>query len=252
MTDLKKLLVNKDGMGNEYMVYINKWHEWLREWKQKNDDERNETGHYFHASGLVDKYFCIVKAILEDMMPDESDVNSLSTLAIFKAGKDIHDKHQKFLQDKFDCIYIEKPLFSNFLQLTATPDAIIKFLGIPTIVEIKSMNCFKYDKTKTPPDNAQAQAQIYMYLYGVPKAIIICENKNNQDIKLFPLDFDLNSALTYITRRRAMLNCIKKNKIPLEKRYCKTSKQKAKQCKFNTLCWNEDMLNNFLEERKNR
>lgn len=230
------------------VFYEVKWHKYLREWRKEHDKERTKTSHY-HASSLIDKNFCLVKAILDEMIDTKDEIFSPQTLSIFWNGIDVHKRHQKFYKDSGIAVYIEQQLYSKFLDMTGTPDAIINFMNKVTIVEIKSMNSFLFDKLETPPLNAYAQSLIYMYLYGVSQALIVIENKNFQPLKIWKIDFNINEALKLIKRRYIIMKCINKNIIPLSKRICTKSKIR-KRCKYNNICFNKKKLKGILKRNR--
>jgi len=243
---LKNMLIKSKDINQ--ISYEVKWHDYLRKWKKERDIKRDNFE--FHASSLVDKNFCLVKAVLYKMVKIIDEVFPPSTLARFITGVDIHQKHQKFYKDFDMAYYIEKQFYSNFLKMTATPDGIIKFMHNTVVVEIKSMDHFPFCKLKEPPLNAYWQALIYMYIVGIPQAIIVIENKNNQELKIFKINFDAEKALKLIKRRVAILKCLEKNMIPLSKRICKKFNER-KRCKFKDICFDKRKLREILRDNKN-
>jgi len=232
---IKKMLTSSNLPQN---IYEQKFHDWLKEWSKKKDAGR---GGHFHASSLIDKNFCLMKAVLEERLPaKQRDGFPPKTLSTFKVGIYVHDKHQEFYKETGMAESIEQQYYSELLDMTATPDAILKFMRTRTIAEIKSMNGFEFGKLTAPPKNAYAQAQIYMYVTATPQALIIVEDKNFQDLKVYLIEFNLTDALEYIRRRRVIMRCLKYNVIPVSKRLCQT-KTDRKKCKYNEPCWNSDL-----------
>ncbi len=220
------------------VIYEQKFHEWLKAWSTKKDATR---GGHFHASSLVDKNFCLMKAVLEEKLPlKQRDGFPPKVLSTFKVGIAVHDKHQQFYEESGIAEKIEQSYYSELLDMTATPDAELKFMGVKTISEIKSMNGFEFAKLNAPPKNAYSQAQIYMYVTATPQALIVVEDKNFQDLKIYLIEFNLDDALTLIRRRRNIMRCIKHNIIPVSKRLCQTKTDKKK-CKYNEQCWGSNL-----------
>lgn len=220
----------------EQLAYDTLFNSYLQERKEKNDTIRAGSEDIFHASALASRYFCLIEAVLDAKKKPKPMVYFSSMLRIFKAGDDIHAKHQEFWRKNKMAYAIEGKNYSKFLHMTATPDGLIKFMGKMTIAEIKSMNTFIFGKLKEVPKNAYVQAQIYMYLTATPQAVVIVEDKNTQDIKLFKVAFCINDALEYLMRRRLIMKYENKDKLPPKKfMYCK--KKNQRKCKYNEICF---------------
>ena len=215
-------------------IYQTKFDDYLRQWEKEKNADRSD---HFHASSLTDKDFCLVKAVLDEMIPGTNEGFPPRILSVFQAGIDIHNKHQEFQRKSGMAIQIEQQYYSEFLEMTATPDSVIEFLNCRTITEIKSMNCFQFSKLSGPPANAYAQSQIYMYITALPQTLVIVEDKNTQALKVYKVEFNLEDALALIKRRRVIMRCMKHHVIPVSKRICEKKNQR-KRCKFNDICFN--------------
>lgn len=243
----KKTLLK--GQSVAQLVYTTKFYNYLREWRKEHDKKRDEHPS-FHASSLADKNFCLVKSVLNEIVPGKPDVIPPSVLSIFMTGIDIHKKHQKFYRKMGMAYYIEQTVYSEFLDMTGTPDAIINFLNMTTVSEIKSMNFFQFNKLQEAPYNAYVQALVYMYICAIPQAIVIIENKNNQQIKPYLIEFNLKDCLVFIKRRRLIMKCLEKNIIPLSRRLCEKP-NKRKRCKYNEICFDKKYLKKILKKVNN-
>lgn len=240
---IDKLLKEQDISQVYYEV---KWHNYLRSWRKIRDKERGEDE--FHASSLADKSFCLVKAILNEMTDVKDEIFSPRTLSVFMTGLNIHKKHQDFYRKTNIAYYTEQGFYLEFLDMFLTPDAIINFMNKTTVIEIKSMNTFQFGKLRIPPIGAYWQILIYMYAVGISQGIIVIEDKNSQEVKIFKVDFNLKKAIILISRRLAILKCLEKNMLPLSKRICKEPGQR-KRCKFKDICFDRECLKEIL--RKN-
>ena len=238
---ISSLLASKEDNIDE-MTYNVLWQKYLMDWREKSD--RNRISDSFHASSLADKKFCVVKAVIDEVVKKKDEAMSPSTLAIFMNGVDVHRKHQKFYEDIGISLGIEKVYYSNFLKMYATPDAIIKFLNCSTIVEIKSMRSTLFNRLKEVPYNAYCQSQIYMYITGIPQAIIVIENKDDQRLKVYKIDFNINDAYRLIRYRVVVLACLEKKIIPIKYRICD---KPSKKCKYSKYCFDEKALNKIKD-----
>lgn len=68
-------------------------------------------------------------------------------------------------------------------------DAIVVLENKPYVVEIKSINTAKFKKDEPDEDHVK-QIQLYMYFFKIPRGILIYENKDTQELKEFPVEFN--------------------------------------------------------------
>ena len=116
---------------------------------------------------------------------------SASLQRIFQNGEFMHKRWQQnlqLLQAPFQ-ISIEKeikkwPLRGSLDVLLDHPE-----IGL-LVIELKSINAFRFGKLTAPlPEHIQ-QINSYMGLSGAPAGIVWYENKNDQSLKTFNLKFD--------------------------------------------------------------
>jgi len=238
---LKQLIANSDNIAE--MTYNALWQDYLIKWRIEHN--KNRPLGDFHASTLADKKFCLVKAVIDEIIKTKDEATSPGTLAIFLNGIDVHNKHQRFLKDTNILVGSEKTYYSEFLDMYATPDAISNFLGRTIIIEYKSMRTELFYSLKEVPYNAFCQSQIYMYMTGIPDAIVVVENKNDQVLKVYTIVFDLRFALNVIRHRLKIIECLREKYIPIDKRLCS---KPTKKCKYSEYCFNTKMIKK-IEQR---
>jgi len=68
-------------------------------------------------------------------------------------------------------------------------DAIISIDGIPYVVEIKSVNAFKFKNEIPEPDHIK-QLQLYLHFFKIKEGILLYENKDTQELKEFIIKYD--------------------------------------------------------------
>jgi hypothetical protein len=71
-------------------------------------------------------------------------------------------------------------------DLSYTPDAIIELNNREYVVEIKSMNDNQFQQAKNHP-KGRKQLKLYMHMEGIKDGFVLCDGKNNSDIKIFPV-----------------------------------------------------------------
>ncbi len=150
-------------------------------------ENREEERAGLHASSITasDNDFCYREQMLSLLYKQNQGENfSVGLMRIFAAGNSIHEKWQKLFVLAKIAIGIESRSFSEQWEVYLTPDAILELLGKQWICEIKSVNTYQFKKMKSHP-KAEKQAQFYMHFMGIPRALILCEDKNTQEVKIF-------------------------------------------------------------------
>lgn len=158
-----------------------------------------------HASAIIvsDDKFCYRQQVLslfyKQLQGEQVPVN---LKRIFTEGDAIHEKWQRlFIRGKLckplDCDF---SLFSDEFDLSYTPDIKVAQIGNKRyVVEIKSVNSFIFKKQKSHA-SGKKQLMLYMYLTGIHNGIVLCEDKNTQEIKVYCYEFDYSQVKPYIAR----------------------------------------------------
>ena len=161
-----------------------------------------------HASALIapPSKYCIRQQVLSLLYrQDQGEQVQAGLMRIFEEGNAIHEKWQRlFIRVGYatakDCDFTR---FCKEYQISYTPDVIV---DIPEygkfVVEIKSMNTFSFKKlNENGHPTGKKQDFFYMYLTGIHQGIVLCEDKNTQDFRVFCYDY--NDEMTIEARERA-------------------------------------------------
>lgn len=158
----------------------------------RGTDNLNRVG--LHASAIIvgDKDFCVREQVLSLLYEQLQGENvPINLKRIFEEGNAIHEKWQRlFIRGGLG--KAEDMDFSRFnkkYELSFTPDAIITINGEKYIVEIKSVNTYQF-KNMTKHESGTKQLRWYMRLTGIKNGIVLCEDKNTQDFKVFVFHYD--------------------------------------------------------------
>lgn len=195
-----------------------------------------------HASSLLasDKDFCYREQVLSFSFKPKGGQLSASLLRIFLEGNAIHLKWQMLFTVGGLAVAIERQGHNEESNLSYTPDAVIKLFGRLWVVEIKSMNTFAFQKLTKAPQAAIDQLSIYMMEEKVPQGIVLVEDKNNQNFRVWPIKYDPDSTRRPIKRLKIINKVapIYKSRGKLPKRLC-SSKDigRAKRCQFAAECF---------------
>lgn len=186
-----------------------------------------------HASSLLVPTgdWCPRKHVLSELFPDEAVSPELKhwqwkQFAIFENGWDLHRRWQRvfkrfgnvvqvvigedtnglpFCQDELDRTHYDAEREVYF-----SPDAILDIAGEHHVVEIKGINHNAFESLTDSlhfamsacetVEKAVIQANLYMHLLDLKHAVILIENKNNQDFKVWITAYNRDLALPYIQR----------------------------------------------------
>jgi len=194
---------------------------------------------------------CYRKIVLSAFFDAQPVKYKHPTIAWFERGIDLHKRWQEKFIRAGVVIHVEtqhEVTWANTAdnwRLLFTPDIIV-YLGIgPEIVEIKGYKQAHYlkivkEKELNPSEDSYIQAQWYMWLSGIHQALVIVENKNDQDFLVRRIQFDPDIVSPYedrIVLIDALMEEYKTNR-KLPKRICATRDDaKACECSQRDTCF---------------
>nr|DAS31090.1 MAG TPA: Exonuclease [Caudoviricetes sp.] len=210
-----------------------------------------------HASAMIvsDNAFCIRQQVLSLIYKQlQGEQINVSLKRIFEEGNAIHEKWQRlFIRAGYG--KAEDMDFTRMCkeyELSFTPDAII---DIPEfgkmVVEIKSVNTFQFKKMTGHP-SGEKQLQFYMNRTGIHQGIVLCDDKNTQDFKIFYKKYDPNIVAPFIERCEQVQyfkqKLLDEHKIVRRCEGCNSyTCKRAESCPMKDACYNRGMgkvLNN--------
>ena len=171
-----------------------------------------------HASVMIvsDDKFCYRQQVLSLFYKQlQGEQTPIGLKRIFSEGDAIHEKWQRLfirggLCEPLDCDFSR---FAEEFDLSYTPDIICAIpedyrlesvyddsvKKIPYVVEIKSVNTFTFKKQKYHA-SGRKQCQLYMYLTGIHNGIVLCDDKNTQEFKVYKYEYNPTEIAPYISR----------------------------------------------------
>jgi len=93
-------------------------------------------------------------------------------------------------------------------------DAIVNIEGQPVVVEIKSINSYGFKCLDNPKKEHICQLQLYLHYFKIKEGILIYENKDNQDLREFKLEYDEKLAKQLIEDFHILKHLIDNNILP--------------------------------------
>ena len=167
---------------------------------------------------------------------------------IFDNGNSVHTRYLNGYLKFLDCRPLEVEIEKNGktewvecvekrfedpeLWLKGSPDALINNSedGLDYVFELKSIKQEQFNKLARPMLEHIYQAYVYMYMTGIPRAVILYENKNNQDLKEFVIERDEKIMNKVLTKIKSIIKYVteyeSKRALPpkCSERYCEACK----------------------------
>jgi len=155
-----------------------------------------------HVSSIIksDGDFCLRQIVLMQHFKHQPIPMHGRTLQIFAHGWAVHQKWQNLFEIAGIAEEVETTHYHKETGASFTPDGIINIFKKRFLVEIKSMNKESYDSMRSVHEDARIQANMYMYLEGIRQSIILVENKDNQEFKLWVIEYEPARIRKYVKR----------------------------------------------------
>ena len=213
-------------------------------------EERKSADRYgLHASAIItsDEEFCYREQILSLFYKmNQGEQLPIKQLKVFAQGNAMHEKWYKLFEATGISVAIERTLFLEKYDLNFTIDAVLNLFNEEVVCDIKSMNTFIFNKSKGHPSG---EKQVMFYLWalskytGVPhrRGFVLCDSKNDQEIKIIPVTYSKEKILPYVDRLKNIQEMKKAflNEKELPNRKCENSEcKRASKCNMRDACWN--------------
>jgi hypothetical protein len=165
-----------------------------------------------HTSAIIvsDNEFCFRQQVLSLLYKQlQGEQLPVKQKRIFEEGNSIHEKWQRlFIRGGLGkAEHMDFSMFCDEYDIGYTPDAKIRIPELGKyIVEIKSMNDYQYCQAISFHPSAKKQVNMYMHFERMRlgkddfKGIVLCENKNTQDFKVFVEPYNPDIVAPYIER----------------------------------------------------
>ena len=170
-----------------------------------------------HASSVLkpESEFCLRQLVLLCISPDkavkpEQKPWDSRKNAIFANGWSLHEKYQKLMVEHGTVVVNENGKYETDLKhyngaynVYFSPDVIYILGSLILPIEIKGYKQEEFNKLDefgAPPTLAHHQVNLYCSLLGMRYGLVLVENKNNQDTKVWCVEYDPKLAAPYLER----------------------------------------------------
>lgn len=112
------------------------------------------------------------------------------TLRIFDNGSTVHERIQGYLKDAGLLVQAEVPVKNEQYEIFGHADGIVRLNGVEGVLELKSINAFGFHNLYEPKADHVVQVNTYMFCLAMPRAVLVYECKDDQELKEFFLKRD--------------------------------------------------------------
>lgn len=228
-----------------------------------------------HTSAIIvcEEKFCMREQVLSLIYKQRQGENvPMNLKRIFEEGNAIHEKWQRlFIRGGLGkATDMDFSRFNKQYEIGYTPDAILTIPDVVTIgprkiemgeaagqyvIEIKSVNTHQFMKMESHPSGAK-QMQMYMRFTGIHQGIVLCDDKNTQNFKMFYYKYTPEATIPFIERLEGVQyykqRVLTEGKMVGRCKACPTKLSKrAVECPMRDACWGTGMGRVRLDVPKN-
>jgi hypothetical protein len=175
--------------------------------KRPKDDRGTR---YFHPSTLHKPAEYLFKAYLEG---DNGRDFEPRLLRVFDNGHSMHQRLQRYLRETGVLKETEVPITNAEYEIRGHADGIVEIGGVKGILEIKSINSQGFYGLFEPKSEHLIQVNVYMFCSGIPRGVLLYENKNDQELKEFFVKQDQAILDPILAKIRTIQEWIKLGKV---------------------------------------
>ncbi|HET8913945.1 MAG TPA: hypothetical protein VFN23_20900 [Ktedonobacteraceae bacterium] len=165
-----------------------------------------------------------------------------------------HSQHLKLIDGQWCAPELDLTHYDEWRNLYFSPDAIINFGGQRYVVEIKGIKQEAYQYLTDDLEQAcvccetvhkaREQCNLYMHLLGLQRGVILVENKNTCDFRLWVIEYEFKRYQPYrdrIYRVKGATQLVKSQGLAmLPVRCCQSAADsRAKRCPMRSACFIE-------------
>ncbi|MBP7232192.1 MAG: hypothetical protein KBA28_09695 [Syntrophaceae bacterium] len=172
--------------------------------QQRPKDDRPK--HCFHPSSL----HLDAKELYWRYINGDNDKKFESRiLRIFDNGHAVHQRLQDYLTKAGILERAEIPVFDEQYEIRGHADGIVKINGANGVLEIKSMNANQFYSAYEPKPEHLIQVNVYMHCLNIPRACLLYECKDNQEMKEFFVKQDQSILQPILDKIKFVQECLK-------------------------------------------
>jgi len=184
---------------------------------------------------------------------------------IFDNGKYYHLRVQKYIKKMskagiygIKLLTTEERIGPTEDNISSQPDQTLIIDGLKYVLELKSINDHGFKELMGVSEGYTDQIQLYMHVTGIPRTLVLYENKNDQEFKEYVITYDADTVRKILDKFASVTKANKREILP--ERECKGEYEyKAKHCNYCSVCFSEanfkdivKMVKTLREEKEKR
>jgi hypothetical protein len=167
----------------------------------------------FHPSTLHKPAEYLFKAYLEG---DNGRDFEPRLLRVFDNGHSMHRRIQRYLREAGVLLETEVLIENREFEIRGHADGIVEIGGVKGILEIKSINSQGFYGLFEPKAEHLLKVNVYMFCTGLPRGVLLYENKNDQELKEFFVKQDQAVLDPVLAKIRTVQEWIKQGKVEVK------------------------------------
>lgn len=148
---------------------------------------------HFHPSGVAGVHTQCVRYLTYTLYKRPRGKNISSKLQrIFDVGKDMHIRYQNMFKEMDILVAMEVPVHNELPPIKGNADAIIlkPYTKERHVAELKTINSQSFRALIKPKFDHLIQVNLYMLLLNIFRGIVLYENKDTQEFKVYEVEYD--------------------------------------------------------------
>jgi len=158
----------------------------INEYLQNRPNQERKT-HCFHPSSLHRDEDYLYDAYFRGT---NSENHEPRVLRIFDNGHGVHSRLQGYLKEMGVLLDAEVEVWNEDYQIYGHCDGILQLGDQKGVLEIKSINSNGFWNLYSPKPEHMIQVHAYMFALGIPRGVLLYEEKDSQELKEFFLKED--------------------------------------------------------------
>lgn len=121
---------------------------------------------------------------------------------IFDNGHDMHRRYQRLFEEMGMLVGAEVEVYRQFPPIKGSSDGILRkpFSEQLYVLELKTINSQGYRAILAPHPHHATQTNLYMGLLEIHRGVVLYENKDTQEFKVYEIEFDHEEWNTLLHR----------------------------------------------------
>lgn len=168
-----------------------------------------------------------------------------------KWGWTFYDMEAVLGKEKFEVISMEEDVSYDPLYVAGSLDTVVRINGKKWVVDFKGANLYTWTDAfmnNEPKVDHIWQLMLYMKARRIRRGLLMYENKNNQEVKVFVVEFNDDDWSEVVRWIKPVIKKLRERRLPQMDHECTKGSRMEQQCPFSKWCYGGD--SHQVQERK--